>query len=542
MKGTGEERLAALDCLYLAWDRHTVWSRFETNAERYGSKIFIIYQDREYTYKEVLEEAKRRSRSLYALGVRPGDHVALLLYNSPEYLYMLFGIARLGAVKIPVNMKLAEEEKVYVLRQSKAKWALGERLPAGKEKMPQMEAMVPREQWEEFLRGGDTVSEEQMERLERENRNPDGLCDIMYTSGSSGFPKGVKLTHSMLLRSSYGTCRTRMMEEGRRLFVPIPFYHIMAYAEGVLPALYVGGTLILTDRKFDPEYGLDLMRRHQANDIICVSLLMMKLLQEGHPRPEDFLSMHAAYWASTCPEWVWDEGRRAFGIRDVTTGYGMTECGSTTTIISPLAPPDQVKTMVGGLKDGGAAGRPEWSGRLLEIKICCPETGQELRAGEKGELLCRGLTVTPGYFENEEANKRCFTEDGWFRTGDLGSIDENGIFTFCGRKNDVYKINGENVSPQYLDQIIGRCPEVNQVEVVGIRHERYGEVGVAFIDAGDVTEEKKHRIEEFCRKKLASFQVPRYYVYGSHSQWPCTASGKVQKRKLREIAEKMFSQ
>ena len=192
MKGTEKERLTALDRLYPVWEKHTIWSRFEVNAKRYGNNVFLIYKDEEYTYKDVLEEGKKRSRSLYALGVRPGDHVALFLYNSPEYIFMLLGIARLGAVKISINMKLKENEKKYVLKQSKSKWALGEHIPEGKEgELPSLIGVLSEKEWEEFIRRGESVQEEWMERVERENRNPDRVCDIMYTSGSSGFPKGV---------------------------------------------------------------------------------------------------------------------------------------------------------------------------------------------------------------------------------------------------------------------------------------------------------------------------------------------------------------
>ncbi len=542
MKGTAEERLAWLDQLYPTWEEHTLWTRFAENVKKYRDRIFLICQDQSYTYEDIKIGADHMARSLYALGVRPGDHVAVFLYNSPEYLYMIFALAKLGAVKIPVNMKLGDEEKAYVLRQSDASWAVGTKLPPEEilREIPALKGWVRADRWKEFWNFGEGISEELVEQTEQESRDPKGVCDIMYTSGSTSFPKGVMLTHDMILRSSFGSCRTRLMEEGRRMFIPIPFYHIFAYNEGIMTMLHVGGTMVISENKFDPVTSLELMKKHQVHDIICVSIVMIEILERGKPKPEDYPHLHAAYWASTCPEWVWDAGKKAFGITDVTTGYGMTECGSTSTLMSPLAPSDQVKHYVGKLKDGGVAGM-NGTGSLIQLKICDPDTGEEVLTGKPGEILCRGLTVTPGYYRNPEANQKAFTEDGWFHTGDLGWFQEDGLLTFCGRTNDTYKINGENVSPQFLDQMIGKCPLVEQVEVVGIRHDRYGEAGVAFVDVKEDTPQSRQEIENYCRQTLARFQVPKYFIYENSERWPRTATGKVQKGKLRERAQELVA-
>lgn len=541
MKGTKEERLKALDELYPVWEEETLWTHFVKSVDRWGEREFLICGENHYTYNEIKKRADKVAKGLYAMGMRPGDHAAVFLHNSSRYLCLMLALAKMGVVKIPVNMGLGEDEKFYVLKQSEANWAIGIKLPAveKREDLKQVRLINTNDSWDDIFKAGESIPDETIEAIEEQYRDPKGVCDILYTSGSTSFPKGVMLTHEMLLRSSYATCRTRLMEEGRRLFIPIPFYHIFAYNEGILPMMYVGGTIIISEHKFEPLEALELMKKYEANDIICVSFVMIQILSEGKPKPEDFPHMHAAYWASTCPEWVWDAGRKAFGITDVTTGYGMTECGSTSTLMSPVDPADGVKHYVGRLKDGGAAGKKEYGGHLIQLKICDLDTGEEVGTGKQGEILCRGLTVTPGYYKNEEANKKSFTEDGWFHTGDLGCFNEDGYLSFQGRKSDTYKINGENVSPQYVDIIIGQCPDVEQVEVVGIDSERYGEMGVAFIDAGEADEEKKERIKAYCRQKLARFQVPKYYVFESNENWPRTSTGKVQKRKLRERAQNM---
>ena len=182
------------------------------------------------------------------------------------------------------------------------------------------------------------------------------LSDIMYTSGSTSFPKGVMLTQDMMLRSSFGTCRSRRMEVGRRILVPIPLYHIFGYNEGMLAAMWVGGSIVLCDRKAEGSYILELLRTSQANDIISVPLIIMRILEALGDTTANLPDMHAGYWASTCPDWIWDRAKEAFGITDVTTGYGMTECGSTTTLFSPGCESRDLMRYQGYLKDCGCAG------------------------------------------------------------------------------------------------------------------------------------------------------------------------------------------
>ena len=533
MIGTSEERLRGLHRRYPSYVPHTLWTRFSENAGRYADKVFLIHQERSYTYGEVKEQVNRTAASLYAIGVRVGDHVAVALKNCPEYVYLTFAIAKLGAVKIPFNPKLGADEYRYILKQADADYLFCSQRPQQLD-VPSLKETVLLRDWDSFISEGDAVAAEGAGAYSRGHQNPMGMSDIMFTSGSTSSPKGVILTHDMLLRSSFGTVCMRRMEFGRRIMVPIPFYHIFAYNEGLLPALYVGGTVIISDRKFDPENVLYLMKKHRANDIICVSLIMLHLLEQTRPRPEDFPDLHAGYWASTCPAWVWDRARKCFGITDVTTGYGMTECGSTTTLLTPDDPPEYVKSFHGKVKNAGALGMPELGGRLLSVKICEAGTGRELPACETGEICCRGVTVTPGYYKNPEADSAGFTHDGWFRTGDLGRIAENGYLVYTGRISDEYKINGENVSPQYLDSVISRCPGVRAVEVIGVPDQRYGAVGVAFIDPCDSADHGE--IVSYMKTHLAGFQIPKYIFYGKSGQWPRGSSGKTKPSDFRKVA------
>lgn len=546
MIGTAQERLDELDRLYPVWETDTLWTRFEKNAVRFKDRPFIFYQEREYTYAEALNEVNRLAESCYACGMG-GKHVAVLLYNSPEYVFLVFALAKIGAVKVPVNMKLSPAEKQYIIRQSDCRYIIChdlEKLPPGCLREMDMECVVVRRGndqeplkkpvmgWREFMRRGAAL-EVPVEVSEAW----DGSSDILYTSGSTSFPKGAVLTHDILLRSSFATCRTRRMEIGRRILAPIPLYHIFAYNEGLLAVLWVGGCIVLADRKASGEYILDLLKRSRANDIICVPIIMIHLLEAIGEAEIKLPDLHAGYWASTCPDWVWDAAKKRLGITDVTTGYGMTECGSTTTMSVPGCTTEELTQCQGRLKECGCAGVESCGGKLAEIEIRDMETGEKLPPGQTGELYCRGAAVMPGYYKNPEADRMCFTLDGWFATGDIGVLDPAGRFTFQGRKNSMYKINGENVSPQYLNYVIGGCGQVKAVETVGVHDPKYGEVGVAFIELSRDTKQNRDKVSRYLCEHLADFQLPKYIVPGDSSAWPRTACGKISSGELKKRAE-----
>lgn len=548
MVGTQEERLLELNNLYPNWECHTLWSRFEINAKRFYDTEFLVFENVSYTYEETLEWVNHTADSLWNLGVRPSTHVAVMLHNCPEYIFLIFALSKLGAVKVPLNVHMKDCELQYVLNHSDSSVLISEHTISELvlNQIPQLKKVVVKTansfmednrqiSWNRFI----TCKKTQF-LFDEIIQNPDSLSDIIFTSGSTSTPKGVMVHHDMLWRNAYSSCYCRRMEIGRRMFVPIPLFHAFAYVEGLLAMVLMGGTVIMLEEKFTPEHALEMMKRHRANDIICVSLIMMNLLMKGNIKSEEFKDMHAAYWASTCPKWVWNAGKEAFGISDVVTSYGMTECGSTVSMLTPMDPPEYVSKCNGKVKPGGSTTAAENSQVLFETKICDVTTGEQLDVGQAGELCCRGKSVTRGYYNNSEANEKAFDSEGWFHTGDICVFDENGYMTFIGRNNDMYKINGENVSPQFLDQVIGRCPLVRAVETVGIPSERCGEVGVAFIDAEQPGAWTEAEIRLYCKEHLAGFQIPKHIIFLRQEQFPRTGSGKVPKYKLKKLAEEIL--
>lgn len=549
MKGLKEERLAQLEELYPTWEKKTVWNFFLATAKRVPDQDFIVTQDEgTYTYEQTRQETLRVARALVALGVRPGDHVAVQIGNSPIEVFIALALSAVRAVKVAVNAALGPKELGYILSQSRSRFFLAgrpvrrsgvETALEGVVALPGIgcETDIPVTAWADFLSAGAgaQLPESQGEQY------ADEICDIIYTSGSTSAPKGVLLTHDMLMRSAFASCINRGFERGRRVFVPLPMIHCYGYVEGLLACILVGGAVLFHSGKFRAQPALQFMLQSGANDILSVPSQMMAIIHYLEENPMELPQLHAVYCsAAVCPAWVWPGIREALKISDLITGYGMSEVCGASMQTRPTDSDDILRSRVGRLLQGGCAGAPEYGGCQLEYQVTDQQTGLPCKPGEPGELWCRGLVVTKGYYERPEINARAFTPDGWFRTGDCGYFDSEGYLVLCGRVDDMYKINGENVSPKFLEDVMGNCPLVNNAEVVGIRDDRHGYVGTAFIQLHEDTPEHRAGVEEYCREHLARFQVPKYFVYLKEGEWPCTSTGKIQKFRLRQMAEEMF--
>ena len=490
MKGTLKDRLEELDRLYPRWEKKTIWEYFLDTAGRFPDREFLAARGRQsYTYRQAREEGIKIARGLLAAGVRPGDHVAVQMENSPEQIFTALAAAAVRAVKIPVNTGLSAVELKFILEQSEADYLitdceLKDNVPydhlkgviflSGSGGKP--EAAVTG--WEEFLAAG---QKEVLEDTSKELHG-DEASDIIYTSGSTKAPKGVVLTHDMLMRSAFASCRNRGFELGRRIYVPLPMFHVYGYVEGLLAAILVGGTVLLRRGKFLAGEALDFMEETRANDILSVPAQMMALINELRERPRKLAHLHAVYCsAAMCPAWIWPAIRETLGVSDVITGYGMTEvCGAS----MQTAPDDSdeiLQTRVGKLLPAGCSGLARFGGYQLAYRVVDRKTQQDCPPGEVGELWCKGAVVTKGYFKRDQANRRVFTDDGWFKTGDCGCFDEKGYLIFAGRVDDMYKINGENVSPQFLEEVLSQCDQIHTVAITGVPDQKHGSVGAAFI-------------------------------------------------------------
>lgn len=566
------KRVETLLAEYPVWPRRTIGDHFDRAVERYGNRPYILTEEKQYTYAQVQQEANRVARGLLALGIKPREHVALLMGNYPEFVISVLALNKIGAVCVPINTMLKEKELEFLLRDSDAvALIVNDRL--GKtnyidilsnvlpgfnqeswpqdqpfEEFPLLRSVVVFSpeghdyqgtiSWEALLAMGEQVSEAERQNVQREVAYPDETCFIMYTSGTTDLPKGAMLTHDMLLRGTYASCLTRAAQDGRRIYFPLPLYHIFAIEQGFLFVTFVGGAII-PHLQFSPQAALSLIEKHGANDILCVPSILLAILNCPQIKSFDLSSLSAALCAATpAPLPLWKRARDELGLTELCTGYGMTEVAGAGVLTWPGDDIEILATRVGRFMYGGSGGLQEFGGCNIQYKVVDPFTGQDLPPGSEGELVCRGNIVTRGYYKRPEANATLIDKDGWLRTGDLGIIHPDGLIQLTGRSKEMYKTSGENVLPKEVEEYISNHPKVNQVYVVGVPHRIMGEVGAAFIELKPGETSSRKEIIEFCRKGLAKFKVPLHVFFVSAEELPFTATGKVQKFKLVEEAKR----
>lgn len=556
------ERRDALEARFPEWPRNTIAKHFLGMCQLYPDRPFVYIEDTPVTYKEVWESARNYAKSFLHFGVKRRDHIAVLMENDAAYPSLMIAASLIGAVFIPINTELQKDELAYILRQSDSRFiffheTIKDRDTAGMiselwhdtkfrdESLLKYficltdDFMVPDEHFLSFIdfcSKAASIPDTTLDARWRASAYPDEVAIILYTSGSTGKPKGVMLTHDHVLRCAYSTCMSRAIEDGRVTFAPLPFYHCFAIIEGMLAMSFVGGTLIAASR-FSPLSALQKMEKHQVNDLLCVPSMLVPLLNE--PRVSEFdVDPLFAMWcgAAPAPVHVWENAVETFGLTEICTGYGQTEVTSSGVTTEMDDPIERIATRVGRPKLGGSAGLPEFNGGTVEYKTTDPETGEDVKRGSVGELTVRGCTVTHGYYKKPEETARAIDKDGWLRTGDVGRIDEHGYIEMLGRTNDLYKVSGELVAPRETEEIIAEHPAVNQVFIVGVPDKITTEAGAAFVELKPGETCERRDISDWCASRIARFKIPRHVWFIEASDWPLTSTGKVQKHRLKELA------
>jgi fatty-acyl-CoA synthase len=553
-------RRKALEQRYPEWPRRTLGSHFEAAAAEFADRPFLFPAGDPLTYRDIWERAQELARALLGLGVRRREHVAILMANVPEFVTLKLAISMIGAVSVPLNSMLKRDELAYVLDQSDARWLfLHESVGSNRhaEAVSDVLADVPEEarlhavciptegndvdptflHWDDFRARAKDATDAQLAARRRESEYPDEVADIIYTSGTTGEPKGVLLTHDMLLRCAFSSALSRAFQDGRRVFTALPLYHVFAYVEGLLGVTFVGGAMVAPP-SFSPRGALELIERYRATDALCVPSMVVAMLNDPERERFDTSSLDALMCAAApTPVPVWQQAVEAFGLKELCTGYGGTEATAATVHSEIGDPIEHIATHVGRIKPGGSSGMPEFGGANSQYKVVDPFTGEDLPEGSTGELAVRGNFVTHGYYKNPEETAAAIDKDGWFRTGDLGRVDEDGYLQFMGRSNEMFKVSGENVAPKEVEEVISQHPAVSQVYVVGIPDSRTSEAGAAFVELKPGKSCERRDIVEWCQQRLARFKVPRRVWFVEAGTWPMTGTGKIQKFKLRERAD-----
>ncbi len=548
-----EQRRSALRARRPVWRERTLDQSLEEAAAEWGERPLVITDDVTLTYREVADRAHRLADGLAELGVRPGAPVGLLMANHPEFVPLKFAIAAAGATAVPFNYLYRRDELAYVLAQSRISVLVTMTRFGDLDHLGMLDDIAPG--WPDGDGGAELPDLRRVVLLSTDGRSragvldvaglehlgaahagsrstagvtPADVSDILYTSGTTGSPKGVMVTHDAVLRTAYGTALTRAFEDGRRILFSLPCYHMFGYIEGLMGAMEVGGAII-PQTSFDPVGYLSGVERHRASEILCVPTMTVALLEHPSRRDWDLSSLFALLsGAAPAPTWVYERAQRELGVTEITTGYGMTECGGAMTMTRPEDPLSMHTTTVGAVKLAGSAGIDDL---LCRYTTTDPLTGDPLPPGTEGELVSSGPTMMLGYWD-KPAETDATLRGGWVFSGDLGLVRSDGYLQVTGRSKELYKSGGELVMPKEIEELLTGVPGVSQAYAVGVPDERWGEIGAVYVVLEPGSPLTADELIEVCRGGLARFKVPKHVVLIGADDLPKTPTGKVQKFRL----------
>ncbi|GFO53654.1 AMP-binding protein [Geomonas sp. Red276] len=532
----------------------TVGGLLDHIAAKFPDHDALVYHERglRYSYEKFNEHCRLVAKGLLKLGVKKGDHLSIWAYNVPEWVVLQFASAKIGAVLVTVNTSYKSAELEYILKQSDSTTlfmvqsfkdtdyvqTLASVVPelAGStpgelscERLPFLKrvvflgggapaGMIP---FQQIVELGAQVSDEELAAVEA-TLNPYEVINMQYTSGTTGFPKGVMLTHHNVVNNGFNIGECMKFTENDRLCIPVPFFHCFGCVLGVM-ACVTHGTAMVPVEVFDPLKVLQTIEKERCTAVHGVPTMFIAELEHPEFSKFDLTSLRTGIMAgSNCPIEVMRRVIRDMHASEITIAYGQTESSP---VITQTRTEDPLELKVSTV------------GRVLpnvELKIVDIETGAELPPGKQGELCTRGYLVMKGYYKMPEETAKAIDADGWLHTGDLAVMDENGYCKITGRIKNMIIRGGENIYPREIEEFLYTHPKISDVQVYGVPDRKWGEqVMAAVILKGGVamTEEE---VKDFCRGKIANYKIPKYVRFVD--SYPMTASGKIQKFKLREMA------
>jgi len=532
----------------------TIGNFFEKQVDKNPDRDFIVYPDRNlrFTYKDFDERVNMLAKGLLSLGIVNGDHVGIWARNVPDWLTFMFATAKIGAVLVTVNTAYKGHELEYLLKQSDMK-ALAiidgfqdvdyvnimyelvpelktqERGSLKSKKFPFLEHVIYVGQEKhrgmyntnELMLLGKHTDDEGLLNVKKTLSNHD-VVNMQYTSGTTGFPKGVMLTHRNILNNGYYIGERQKFTEEDKLCLPVPLFHCFGIVLGVLAILTHGGTLVMLEL-FDPLLVLAAVQKEKCTAIYGVPTMF--IAEFSHPMFEmfDLSSLRTGIMAgSPCPIEAMKKVISDMHMKDVTIAYGLTEASP---VFTQTSVDDSVEKRV------NTVGKSQPN---IEVKVIEPETGETLPPNQPGEICCRGYNVMNGYYKMPEKTSEAVEEDGWLHSGDIATCDEDGYYTIVGRIKDMIIRGGENIYPREIEEFIHTMDGVRDVQVVGIPDEKYGEIVGAFVILEDNIHIKEEDIRDYSLQKIARYKVPKHVFFVN--EFPLTASGKIMKFKLREQA------
>ncbi|WP_394188202.1 AMP-binding protein [Paenisporosarcina quisquiliarum] len=528
-------------------------------AKRFPNTDAYVYPEHQIrkSYKEFDEETDHLAKAFIGIGIEKGEHVAIWSDNKREWLLSQFATGKMGAVLVTVNTNYQEKELEYLLEQSDATTLIlgeefkgtsyidiihavcpqlktaekgniqSERLPRFKRVIVMSENQFPGIfTWSEFESFAKKVSDQELE-LRLHELHHDDVINMQYTSGTTGFPKGVMLTHMNIVNNAQIIGDFMNLTQEDRVCIPVPFFHCFGCVLGTLAAVTHGSTMVLVEQ-FEPKRVLQAVQDEKCTALHGVPTMFIAELNHPDYSQFDTSSLRTGIMAgSPCPIEVMKKVIEDMGANEITICYGLTEASP---VITQTKADDEIEKRV------STVGKPH---PHVEVKVIDPATGEEVGQGIPGELCTRGYLIMKGYYKNDEATQAAIDSEGWLHTGDIAIMDSDGYIEITGRIKDMVIRGGENVYPREIEEFLYQHPQIQDVQVVGVPDPKYGEELMAWIIPKDNTELNVDEVRDYCKGKISHHKIPKYIEITD--TYPMTASGKIQKYLLREMSKEKVS-
>ena len=531
----------------------TIGEALEETALKFPTHQAVKYIEMEFdkTWYEFNQKVDRIAKGLMGMGLKKGDHAAVWATNYPQWLVLMFATARIGVVLVTVNTNYKESELEFLLKQSDSKalficdglkdidcekivYSICPELKTCRkgdlksEKLPELKIVVSFDNhykgmyhWNDIEAFGVLVSSTEFKER-KASLHPDDVINMQYTSGTTGFPKGVMLTHNNIVNNGLSIGDCMRFTEKDRLCIPVPFFHCFGMVLAIMACVTHGSTMVPL-LWYTPMKVMHVVEYERCTALHGVPTMFIGVLEHRDFDKYDYSTLRTGIMAgSPCPIKVMQDVVDKMNMKDITIAFGQTEASpvcTQTTIEDSLE--KRVHTVGKTLP-------------FMETKIVEPETGEEVGIGVAGEFCVRGYNVMKGYYKLEEATKAAIDSDGWLHTGDLATVDAEGYYKITGRIKDMIIRGGENIFPKEIEDFIYTHPAVKDVAIVAIPSQRYGEEVCAFVVLKEGAEADEDGIKSYVNKNLAKHKVPKRVMFVE--KFPLTASGKIQKFVLRDMA------
>ena len=515
----------------------TIGENLKKTVNKFPKNDALICSHQNYraTYEEFYEQTSQVAKAILHLGAKPGDRVGIWSPNRYEWVLLQYATARIGVILVNINPAYRTSELIFVLNQSQIKYifaSLSFKTSNYKKMVDDAREFTSTlvdevffdENWDDFLKGAAHISDEELQKYESQIQFDDPV-NIQYTSGTTGFPKGVTLSHHNILNNGYFIGIRLHYTEKDRVCIPVPFYHCFGMVIGNLCCTAHGSTMVIPNDSFDPKLTLEVVEKEKCTSLYGVPTMFIATLHELDLKNYDLSSLRTGVMAgAVCPPEVMKRVENQMNMKEVTICYGMTETSPVSTQTKIGTPFEKQIHSVGTIHDH------------LEIKIINPETGKIVNRGENGELCTRGYSVMLKYWDNPEATHQVLDSAGWMHTGDLAMMDEEGYIHISGRIKDLIIRGGENISPKEIEDFLYQYPNVLDAQVIGVPSEKFGEEVMAWIKVREGFSLTEEELVNFCKGQIAHYKVPKYWKFVQ--EFPMTISGKVRKVEMREMAIK----